>query len=162
GTPPPAAIPSRAVLEWSRKSRARMVRTFCELDYAPLTSGTRVPCVITLTLPGDWQAVAPDGAAFKRLTATFQRRWRRAWGEPLPRVGEAELPGAGAPPPHWFPPPPPPPPRRPAGPPPQCPAPPTPQATACRCPAASPPSGPPSPTPRPPPSVPATKPRAPA
>jgi non-canonical (house-cleaning) NTP pyrophosphatase len=58
--------PGREITEWSRKSRAAMCRTFAELDYTPLVESGRVPAMVTLTYPGDWECVAPDGASVKR------------------------------------------------------------------------------------------------
>ena len=43
-----------------------MCRTFAELDYTPLVESGRVPAMVTLTYPGDWECVAPDGASVKR------------------------------------------------------------------------------------------------
>lgn len=54
------------ITEWSRKSRSAMCRTFAELDYSPLVESGRVPAMVTLSYPGDWEAVASDGATVKR------------------------------------------------------------------------------------------------
>ena len=53
--------PGRAITEWSRKSRAAMCCTFAELGYTPLVECGRVPAMVTLTYPGDWETVAPPG-----------------------------------------------------------------------------------------------------
>ena len=74
--------PGRAITEWSRKSRAAMCRTFAELDYTPLVECSRVPAMVTLTYPGDWEAVAPDGASVKRHMMLWRKRFQREWGEP--------------------------------------------------------------------------------
>jgi hypothetical protein len=58
----PTSDPCREILGWSRKSRANMVRALCELDYRPMLADPgRVPAMVTLTYPGDWLTVAPDG-----------------------------------------------------------------------------------------------------
>ena len=44
-------------------SRSSMCRTFAELDYSPLAESGRIPAMVTLTYPGDWEVVAPDGPA---------------------------------------------------------------------------------------------------
>jgi len=94
-TPPPSR---REVTGWSRKSRARMVRTLCELDYSPLFEGEVRPlAMITLTYPGDWLTVAPDGKAAKKHLQAFRRRYERAWGEPLTAVWKLEFQRRGAP-----------------------------------------------------------------
>jgi hypothetical protein len=90
--------PSREVTSWSRRSRARMVRRMCELDYAPLLADpSRVPAMVTLTYPGEWLSVVPDGAALKAHLRTFQERWKRAWGSRLVGVWKLEFQRRGAP-----------------------------------------------------------------
>lgn len=95
----PTAPPSRREIEgWSRKSRANMVRTLCELDYSPLFEGEVRPlAMITLTYPGDWLTVAPNGKAAKKHLQAFRRRYERAWGEPLAAVWKLEFQRRGAP-----------------------------------------------------------------
>ncbi|BBH67086.1 hypothetical protein ACTI_37710 [Actinoplanes sp. OR16] len=90
--------PSREVTSWSRRSRARMVRRMCELDYAPLLADPeRVPAMVTLTYPGEWQTVAPDGKALKAHLTTFRLRWKRAWGAAPVGVWKLEFQRRGAP-----------------------------------------------------------------
>ena len=74
--------PGREITEWSRKSRAAMCRIFAELDYTPLVECSRVPAMVTLTYPGDWETVAPDGASLKRHMVLWRKRFQREWGEP--------------------------------------------------------------------------------
>ena len=96
----PAPPPSRReVTGWSRKSRTNMVRSLCELDYSPLFDGPdfRPLAMITLTYPGDWLTVAPNGKEAKRHLAAFRRRYERAWGEPLAAVWKLEFQRRGAP-----------------------------------------------------------------
>lgn len=78
------ASPRGEVTHWSAKSRTRMVETVCSLDWRPVVASDRPgfrPVMITLTLPGDWLAVAPTGRAFKRAFDRFRKRWARKWGE---------------------------------------------------------------------------------
>ena len=89
--------PGRAITEWSRKSRAAMCRTFAELDYTPLVECGRVPAMVTLTYPGDWESVAPDGASVKRHMVLWRKRFQREWGEPARYIWKLEFQRRGAP-----------------------------------------------------------------
>jgi hypothetical protein len=94
----PEREPSREITEWSRKSRANMTRALSELDYRPLLADpTRVPAMVTLTYPGDWLTVAPDGQSAKRHLQAFRKRYARAWGHDLLCVWKMEFQGRGAP-----------------------------------------------------------------
>jgi len=74
-----------------------MTRALCELDYGQFLRPDSVPAMLTLTYPGDWLTVAPDGAAVKRHLAAFRRRWRRAWGTDPQGVWKLEFQARGAP-----------------------------------------------------------------
>lgn len=80
----PDGPPSREVTGWSAKSRARMFRTIPQLDMSTwlVDGGPDGECtaMVTLTYPGDWLAVAPDGRTVKRHLDTFRKRWERAVG----------------------------------------------------------------------------------
>ncbi|MFC3386911.1 hypothetical protein ACFOHP_33890 [Couchioplanes caeruleus subsp. azureus] len=90
--------PCREITSWSRKSRANMVRALCELDYRPLLNDrTRVPAMVTLTYPGDWLTVAPDGKAAKRHLQMFRKRFVKAWGHDVTGVWKLEFQERGAP-----------------------------------------------------------------
>jgi hypothetical protein len=89
--------PGRVISEWSRKSRAAMCRTFAELDYTPLVECGRVPAMVTLTYPGDWECVAPDGASVKRHMVLWRKRFHREWGEPARYIWKLEFQRRGAP-----------------------------------------------------------------
>ena len=89
--------PGRAITEWSRKSRAAMCRTFAELDYTPLVECGRVPAMVTLTYPGDWESVAPDGASVKRHMVLWRKRFQREWDEPARYIWKLEFQRRGAP-----------------------------------------------------------------
>jgi len=87
----------RAIVAWSRKSRARMVETFANLDHAPMREHEdRVAGMVTLTYPCHWEAAAPDGATAKRHLRAFIERWSRAFGRP-PGLWKLEFQGRGAP-----------------------------------------------------------------
>nr|WP_244890160.1 hypothetical protein [Mycobacterium lentiflavum] len=85
------------ITEWSRKSRSTMCRTFAELDYSPLVGSGRIPAMITLTYPGDWEVVAPDGASVKRHMVLWRKRFQREYGEPARYIWKLEFQRRGAP-----------------------------------------------------------------
>lgn len=87
----------RVITEWSRKSRSAMCRTFAELDYGPLVESGRVPAMVTLTYPGDWEVVAPDGASVKRHMVLWRKRFQREYGEPVRCIWKLEFQRRGAP-----------------------------------------------------------------
>lgn len=90
-------IRSRSITSWSHKSRANMVRTLAQLDYAPLFEGGTLPAMVTLTYPGGWQAVAPSAAVCKGHVDTLKKRFQRAYGRPLVGVWKREFQRRGAP-----------------------------------------------------------------
>ncbi|WP_018332426.1 rolling circle replication-associated protein [Actinomycetospora chiangmaiensis] len=92
--PPP---PRSAITSWSRKSRANMTKRLCELDYTPLYASGRLPAMVTLTYPGDWVTVAPNGADLKRHMKALRKRYARAWGEEWRCVWKLEFQRRGAP-----------------------------------------------------------------
>jgi len=94
---------SSVIVEWSRKSRARMVKGFASVDWSGLArcycgEAMTALChslvaldrcelvqamplaMVTLTYPNDWLEVAPDGVTAKRHLAMFRQRWFRALG----------------------------------------------------------------------------------
>jgi hypothetical protein len=98
--------PGRAISEWSRKSRSAMCRTFAELDYTPLVESRRAPAMVTLTYPGDWETVAPDGVSVKRHMMLWRKRFQREYGEPARYIWKLEFQRRGAPHVHlWMAPP---------------------------------------------------------
>ncbi|MGV0634522.1 hypothetical protein ABQE69_08875 [Mycolicibacillus trivialis] len=90
-------LSGRSITEWSRKSRAAMCRTFAELDYAPLVDSGRAPAMVTLTYPGEWESVAPDGVSVKRHMVLWRKRFHREWGEPARFIWKLEFQRRGAP-----------------------------------------------------------------
>jgi hypothetical protein len=89
--------PSGVINEWSRKSRSAMCRTFAELDYSPLVESGRVPAMVTLTYPGDWETVAPGGASAKRHMVLWRKRFQREYGESARYIWKLEFQRRGAP-----------------------------------------------------------------
>lgn len=71
--------PRSIIEEWSRKSRANMVKTYAQLDYRPLFEQGGTPAMVTLTLPGDWTAVAPTAEDYRKRVEVFRKRWERFW-----------------------------------------------------------------------------------
>jgi hypothetical protein len=74
-----------------------MCRTFAELDYSPLVESGRVPAMVTLTYPGHWEVVAPDGASVKRHMVLWRKRFQREYGEPARYIWKLEFQRRGAP-----------------------------------------------------------------
>jgi hypothetical protein len=96
---------ARRVTGFSAKSRVNMTRALASLDWTPLhalAESGRVPAMVTLTWPGDWETVAPTGKAVKRHVRMWLRRYRRVWGESLMGVWKLEFQGRGAPHIHIF------------------------------------------------------------
>ncbi|CAN5613396.1 hypothetical protein BH09ACT8_BH09ACT8_19640 [soil metagenome] len=74
-----------------------MCRTFAELDYTPLAESGRIPAMVTLTYPGDWEIVAPDGASVKRHMVLWRKRFQREYDEPARYIWKLEFQRRGAP-----------------------------------------------------------------
>lgn len=87
------------IVEWSARSRARLSELVGSLDYSDWLQTDGALAMVTLTLPAWWQAVAPDGATFKKLLKRFELRWRRNVG-PWRLLWKLEFQGRGAP--HWH------------------------------------------------------------
>jgi hypothetical protein len=81
-----------AISEWTRKSRAAMTARLCSLDYEPMLGDlARAPAMVTLTYPGDWEKVAPDGASAKRHLRLLRQRYERQFREPWRAVWKMEF-----------------------------------------------------------------------
>lgn len=72
-----------------------MCKTFCQLNYLPMLL-LGVLAAVTLTYPGDWLTVAPDGEAVKRHLQMLKERWSREWGKPM-ALWKMEFQKRGAP-----------------------------------------------------------------
>ena len=90
--------PRKAITQWSKKSRSNMLKTLFALDYSPLFADVkRTPVMVTLTYPGEWETVAPDGQATKRHLTMFRKRYLRAFNEAFNGVWKLEFQRRGAP-----------------------------------------------------------------
>lgn len=87
------------IREWSARSRSRLSELTGSLDYSEWLQRDGALAMVTLTLPGDWLAVAPDGKTFKKLLKNFEKRWRRAVGRWV-CLWKLEFQHRGAP--HWH------------------------------------------------------------
>lgn len=87
------------IREWSPRSRARMSEKVGSLDYSEWSQEDGALAMVTLTLPADWLAVAPDGRTFKKLLRRFELRWRRNVGD-WRCLWKLEFQRRGAP--HWH------------------------------------------------------------
>lgn len=83
--------PRGHVTDWSQKSRARMVRRLCTLDYTPLFTGDRTPALVTLTMPHDWETVAGTAEDFKKIVDRFRAAYRSVWGDIIRGVWKMEF-----------------------------------------------------------------------
>jgi len=94
---------SRAITEWSRKSRVNMTRCLSELDYAPLLAAGRTPAMLTLTYPAEWESCASSGEVVKAHVEALRKRWARAFRcDKPPLLWKLEFQRRGAPHFHMF------------------------------------------------------------
>lgn len=90
-------LPSRGeVTEWSAKSRSKMQYRIPTLDFSDWVQRDGTLAMVTLTLPGNWEVLVPDGKTFKKLVTRFLNRWRRAIGR-VRGLWKLEFHGRGAP-----------------------------------------------------------------
>lgn len=90
----PERTPSRVISEWSRKSRANMIGVLADLDFAPLFADPRrIPGMVTLTYPGCWLTVAPNGKAVKKHMKALRKRFLRKFGADLGCIWKLEFQG---------------------------------------------------------------------
>ncbi len=66
----------RKIREFSEKSRSRLALMAHELT----AQGIKPKFMNTLTYPGDWRSVAPDGRAVKRHMKAYEKRLKRYFG----------------------------------------------------------------------------------
>lgn len=76
----PAAMPARVISEWSRRSRARLAERIGVTDLSPWLDVEHELAMVTLTLPDNWETLAPSGGDFKRMVRRFVRRYEREIG----------------------------------------------------------------------------------
>jgi hypothetical protein len=98
--PVQSAVTGAEIKSWSPRSRVRMMETVASLDYSAWGKEDGTLAMVTLTLPGEWEILAPDGATFKKLVEKFRRRWVRASGLPWRLLWKLEFQRRGAP--HWH------------------------------------------------------------
>lgn len=65
------------ILEFSEKSRGRLCEFAHETTAELKQQGIKPGFMLTLTYPGDWRSVAPDGRAVKRHLDKMERRLKR-------------------------------------------------------------------------------------
>lgn len=88
--------PKTQIREWSRKSRANMVKVLAQLDYSKmLEDPSRLPALITLTYPKTWEAVVPDSVTARRHLKLLRHRYERTFGE-MAAVWKMEFQKRGA------------------------------------------------------------------
>jgi hypothetical protein len=88
---------SRSVItEWSRKSRRNMVGRLADLDLSEWVAEPGNFAFVTLTMPGEWEHLAPTGAAFKGYLERLRARWIKA-GQTWRVIWKLELQERGAP-----------------------------------------------------------------
>ncbi len=90
---PPASTRGQ-ISGWSQKSRVRMRRVFGEFDYSPMfRRGLGLPKFVTLTLPHNWERIAPTPAVFKKnlVDNALKRSFRRDWGYDLVGIWKMEF-----------------------------------------------------------------------
>jgi hypothetical protein len=95
-----APLTKRGVIRnWAAKSRSRMIATVSSLDTAAMLD-RGMPGMLTLTLPGDWLAVAPSAAAAAACFDRFTRAYAKKWKVSLACIWKREFQRRGAP--HWH------------------------------------------------------------
>lgn len=82
---------------WSKKSRSNMISRLATLDYEPLMGRVEQPAMVTLTYPGQWEKVVPDGVTLKKHLEAFFMRYKRAWHEKWCGIWKLEFQRRGAP-----------------------------------------------------------------
>lgn len=85
------------IVGWSRRSRARMQMQLHRLDYTALFEAGLEPAMVTLTMPGEWEHLAPTPAEFKKIVNRFTTSYRDAWGTRPVGVWKMEFQRRGAP-----------------------------------------------------------------
>jgi hypothetical protein len=79
-----------AVLTLSDKAVSRMTRTYAAIDYSPIAGDGCTPALVTLTMPHDWETVAPTPTAFRAIVNRFRGRYQSAWGRHMPGIWKLE------------------------------------------------------------------------
>lgn len=87
---------------WSSSSRGRMRERFASLDYRAFFEQPGRPALITLTMPGEWEELAPTGADFKKMYDKFRKRFEYEFSRKLINLWKLEFQKRGAPHLHLF------------------------------------------------------------
>jgi len=98
GRPGPSTA-GRQVTTWSAESRRNLRWA---LSSIPWEEVGRRPAMVTLTYPGNWQELAPNGPVVARQFRALQERWYRRWGERMRGVWIREFQTRGAPHFHMY------------------------------------------------------------
>lgn len=88
---------NRRITSWTRRSRSRMQQQLNRLDFTPLFEDQLEPAMVTLTMPGEWEHLAPTPAEFKKIVGKFTDAYRDAWGRRPRAVWKLEFQRRGAP-----------------------------------------------------------------
>jgi len=86
----------RVMRSWSRRSKGRLVRSVCHLDFRPLFAAGW-PVMVTLTYSRSWEVQAPTGKTAKRHLGSLRRSYERRFGFPPPALWKLEFQRRGAP-----------------------------------------------------------------
>ena len=81
----------------SPESRRRMSYVLKTFDYTPLFENHGIPALVTLTMPKNWEQVAPSPKEFRAIFNNFRKRYEYAWGHPMTGVWKLEFQLRGAP-----------------------------------------------------------------
>lgn len=92
----PEGVTRGRISSWSRDSRRRLVETILQLDLAEFVKNG-APCMVTLTTPGDWLAVAPDAETMAKAFHRFDRAYSKKWGVKMATIWKREFQSRGAP-----------------------------------------------------------------
>jgi len=85
------------ISKWSRESRTRMGYVLKTLDCSPLFDNHGIPALVTLTMPRNWEQIAPTPKSFKNLLENLRKRYTYAWGHTMTGVWKLEFQARGAP-----------------------------------------------------------------
>lgn len=87
---------------FTRRSENRMVQSFTALDFSPMYRKGSKRALLTLTYPGDWKKIVPNGEVALKQLNEFFRKFERAFGQPPRLIYKREFTEKGAPHFHIF------------------------------------------------------------
>lgn len=97
GAPKVSTSSNRRITSWTRRSRSRMQQQLNRLDFTPLFEDGLEPAMVTLTMPGEWEQLAPTPQVFKRIVNGFTNAYLAAWDVRPRAVWKLEFQRRGAP-----------------------------------------------------------------